>query len=467
MDGLEYEKICAIYIKKLGFNNVSITKGTGDQGVDIIAYKNKEKYGFQCKYYSHPVGNKAIQEVFAGGRYYCCNKTIVITNNTFTRSAVDLASKLGVELWDSKDEKIGRIELRGSHYTTTIFDVVIGIFSLVVVLLIILSILSFVANLLFVRVKMIQAIVHTTLLIVIMLTLIYFPNSSKIIKLHFLLNSLALKKIGIDKEEWSKKTIENEEIINFINKIKMGRSKLNWFELFCCQQLVIVLCNEYNSRIDDFYNKNCDTEFDETTYISAKDEVITNVGEKTKTASFDFRNIILSNKDTTQSIAKQETKKNNQNSTRNEQAVNQANSYINSGPFSKKELIEQLIFDGFTKEQAEYSAKVVGYNDTSRNDSLNFEKENALLAAKNYLSSSNFSFFGLVEQLKYDSYSKEASVYATINCGANWNEQAASQARSYIDNDAFSKKELIDQLIFDGFTKEQAEYGANAIEIRN
>ena len=69
--------------------------------------------------------------------------------------------------------------------------------------------------------------------------------------------------------------------------------------------------------------------------------------------------------------------------------------------------------------------------------------------------------------MKYDSYSKEASVYATINCGANWNEQAASQARSYIDNGAFSKKELIDQLIFDGFTKEQAEYGANAIEIRN
>ena len=89
------------------------------------------------------------------------------------------------------------------------------------------------------------------------------------------------------------------------------------------------------------------------------------------------------------------------------------------------------------------------------------------MAAENYLSSSNFSFFGLVEQLKYDNYSKDASVYAAINCGANWNEQAASQARRYTDNGAFSKKELIDQLIFDGFTKEQAEYGANAIETRD
>ena len=45
-------------------------------------------------------GNATIQEVFAAKAYFGCDVAWVITNSRFTRSAVDLASQLGVVLID-------------------------------------------------------------------------------------------------------------------------------------------------------------------------------------------------------------------------------------------------------------------------------------------------------------------------------------------------------------------------------
>ena len=50
--------------------------------------------------YSYPVGNKAVQEAYAGANFYDCDKAMVMTNLTFTRAATELAEKLEVELWD-------------------------------------------------------------------------------------------------------------------------------------------------------------------------------------------------------------------------------------------------------------------------------------------------------------------------------------------------------------------------------
>ncbi len=100
MNGHQYEHQCAKRLKNKGFYKVTVTKGSGDQGIDVIAYSGGKKYGIQCKHYSSPVGNHAVQEAFAGARYYNCNVAVVMTNNTFTRSAKDLASKTDVLLWD-------------------------------------------------------------------------------------------------------------------------------------------------------------------------------------------------------------------------------------------------------------------------------------------------------------------------------------------------------------------------------
>lgn len=100
MDGHEFEYFCAELLKKNGYENVDVTQGSGDQGIDVIAYKDGIKYGIQCKCYSSDIGNKAVQEVFAGKAFYECHVGVVLTNRFFTKSAEELAKKNGIILWD-------------------------------------------------------------------------------------------------------------------------------------------------------------------------------------------------------------------------------------------------------------------------------------------------------------------------------------------------------------------------------
>ena len=103
MNGYEYELACAEYLRKKGFRDVSVTQASRDQGADIIAFRKKEKCAVQCKYYQSPVGNKAVQEVYAATTYYGCDRAIVMTNSTFTKGAIELAESLQVELMPGVD----------------------------------------------------------------------------------------------------------------------------------------------------------------------------------------------------------------------------------------------------------------------------------------------------------------------------------------------------------------------------
>lgn len=91
---------CAEILSLNGFADVQVTQGSRDQGVDIIAYKDDIKYGVQCKCYSSDIGNKAVQEVYAGKNFYNCDVAAVLTNRYFTKSAIELAQKNRVHLWD-------------------------------------------------------------------------------------------------------------------------------------------------------------------------------------------------------------------------------------------------------------------------------------------------------------------------------------------------------------------------------
>lgn len=99
MEGHDFEYFCAELLKKNGFNDVLVTSGSRDQGIDIIAHKDGVKYGIQCKCYSSDIGNKAVQEAFSGAKFYDCHVPIVLTNRYFTSSAVELSQKTNVLLW--------------------------------------------------------------------------------------------------------------------------------------------------------------------------------------------------------------------------------------------------------------------------------------------------------------------------------------------------------------------------------
>lgn len=100
MEGHNFEYFCADLLTQNHFSNVEVTRGSGDQGVDIIATRDGIKYAIQCKCYSQNIGNKAVQEVFAGKTFYNCHVAAVLTNQYFTSSAQALAESNGVLLWD-------------------------------------------------------------------------------------------------------------------------------------------------------------------------------------------------------------------------------------------------------------------------------------------------------------------------------------------------------------------------------
>ena len=100
MEGIEFEHFCAKLLESNGFSDVLVTEASGDQGVDIIAKKENIKYAFQCKNYSNAIGNKCVQEVYAGKTFYNCYVGVVITNSIFTTGAISLAEATGILLWD-------------------------------------------------------------------------------------------------------------------------------------------------------------------------------------------------------------------------------------------------------------------------------------------------------------------------------------------------------------------------------
>ncbi|WP_252904653.1 restriction endonuclease [Secundilactobacillus silagei] len=100
MTGLGFEKYVADLLKRIGYTNVATTSASGDNGLDVLAHNGNTYYGIQCKLYTTPVGNSAVQEAYSGGSYYKTDKNIVITNNYFTPNATDAAATMDVDLWD-------------------------------------------------------------------------------------------------------------------------------------------------------------------------------------------------------------------------------------------------------------------------------------------------------------------------------------------------------------------------------
>ena len=77
--GQEYERFCADLLIANGESN----------GLRVV---------FQCKFYTSPVGNKAVQEAVAARFYERANFAVVISNAAYTPSAETLARTSGTIL---------------------------------------------------------------------------------------------------------------------------------------------------------------------------------------------------------------------------------------------------------------------------------------------------------------------------------------------------------------------------------
>ncbi len=97
LDPIQFEFYCVDILRNNGWD-ARTTQASGDQGIDIIATRDNVKAVLQCKKYSQPVGNSAVQEVIAGKQFEQADIAAVVSNNSYTQSAKQLAKAAGVYL---------------------------------------------------------------------------------------------------------------------------------------------------------------------------------------------------------------------------------------------------------------------------------------------------------------------------------------------------------------------------------
>ena len=97
--GAEFENLMINSLRRAGMI-VHDTPASNDYGADMIIEYNGNRIAGQCKYYNKPVGVKAVQEVMGAIAYYGCNAGLVVTNQTYTQQAINLANANNILLFD-------------------------------------------------------------------------------------------------------------------------------------------------------------------------------------------------------------------------------------------------------------------------------------------------------------------------------------------------------------------------------
>lgn len=122
MTGYDFEQYCAHLLHDVGFSDINVTSASNDFGADILAKYNGILYAFQCKRYSSNVGVHAVHEIVGGMSYYHAQVGVVITNQYYTNQAQEMASEIGIQLWDRDFlQKLIDGSINGSDLISLIF----------------------------------------------------------------------------------------------------------------------------------------------------------------------------------------------------------------------------------------------------------------------------------------------------------------------------------------------------------
>jgi HJR/Mrr/RecB family endonuclease len=119
MSGSQFEHFVASLLQAMG-HRATVLGGSGDQGVDVMLDYFGERVAVQCKNYKRAVGNKPVQEVYAGARYHRCAHAWVVAPTGYTKGAYDLARSTGVLLFDANGirqwiKKVDELERKRQH----------------------------------------------------------------------------------------------------------------------------------------------------------------------------------------------------------------------------------------------------------------------------------------------------------------------------------------------------------------
>lgn len=83
-------------------------------------------------------------------------------------------------------------------------------------------------------------------------------------------------------------------------------------------------------------------------------------------------------------------------------------------------------------------------------------------SAQSYIDMSGFSRSELVDQLVYEGYTPDQAESGVSSLSVDYSEQARRSTQSYLDLMPMSRAELVDQLIYEGYTPDEAAAGADS-----
>jgi hypothetical protein len=80
-----------------------------------------------------------------------------------------------------------------------------------------------------------------------------------------------------------------------------------------------------------------------------------------------------------------------------------------------------------------------------------------------YLNSSGYSRSGLIKQLLYEGFSNDDAIYAVDAQKTDWRVNAVRKATSYLRSSGYSRSGLIKQLLYEGFSLADSEFAATSV----
>lgn len=105
VSGYEFEYVLAEILRRVEGES-TVTEASGDQGLDVVWFRETTTIGIQAKAYdtTNPVGNSAVQEIYTGATVrhaeYSIDTPAVVTTSHYTTGAKEAAETSDVVLYD-------------------------------------------------------------------------------------------------------------------------------------------------------------------------------------------------------------------------------------------------------------------------------------------------------------------------------------------------------------------------------
>lgn len=120
----DFEEITGLYLSGLGYK-VALTSLTNDYGADLFAEKGSERIVIQAKMYggsSRKVNRRCIMELHGVKDYFDCTRAILSTDGILMPDALEVASKLKIEVINPLREEFVSASLMPRLSTKSLFD---------------------------------------------------------------------------------------------------------------------------------------------------------------------------------------------------------------------------------------------------------------------------------------------------------------------------------------------------------